>query len=245
MAVTVVGSVSEIVSPAATSVSFVDGNHTTTADTDLLIACIAIEGNEALESNEVSFDISGTPQVLTLISDTGSTGNNSNTRTLVYGLVSPGEIAAANCRTDVQFSANPIASIWINFSGTLTSSVAAATNEVSKDTAGSGATSVLASGGSSGNALLAWGAAQSSASAPSSVDNSFVERADGVTAATGSDLAYHLSTLLTGLPSAATITWNQTSQNSANLIEIVDSGGAAGGVVQPAMYHYRNHGRLF
>lgn len=223
MAIQIVGTTTEITSPASTSVGFVDGNHTTTSDTDLLIVCVAIEGNDNLEpSNPIRFDISGTNTALTLISDSGAATDGTDVRSYVYGLISPDTIDPANCRVDVQFSTNQIASVWINLSGTNTGSVAAATNDletVNNESAGS--TTVFASAGSTGNGLLVWGAAHSNDMKPSDADNSFIEQVDNVTAATSSDFAYNLSTLLAGAPSAVTLTWNTTNENAGNLIEII------------------------
>lgn len=223
MAISIVGTISEIVSPNSTAVSFVDGNHTTTADTDLLLHFVALEGNQGPDTAPSRFDISGTDQALTLISDSGSTGSNTDVRVLCYGLVSPGAVTGASCRTDVQFTANPIAAVWVNISGVVTTSVAAATNDAGtyQDTSGTGSTTVLSSGGSTGNGLIAWAAAQSNSMQPSSSDNGFTEQVEGVTAATTSDLSYNLCTLLSGAPSAVTITWNTTEENSGLLVELI------------------------
>ena len=222
MAITIVGSISEHVNPAATPVGFKDGVHTTTADTDLLMHFVAIEGNEAPDSTPSRFDISDTNQSLTLIADTGSTGSNTDVRLLAYGLVSPGAVTTADCRFDVAIEAAQIASIWVNFAGVVTSSVAAATNfENEKVNTAASSTTVIPSGGSTGNPLICWAAANGNDMAPSSVDNSFTELLDNVTAATTADYAYSLSSLLTGGPSAVTVSWNVSDENSGLLIELI------------------------
>jgi len=242
---TIEGSISEIVSPASTSVGFVDGAHTTTAGTDLLLCLVGIEGSENMQPGgaEVRFDISDTDQSLTLISETSVTGSSADVRTLVYGLVSPGAVTTANCRTDIEFSANQIASIWVNIGNANTASVAAATNEIdtTQNTTESVST-VLSSGGSTGNSLIAWGVAMGNDMNPSSVSDGFTEQVEGVTAATTSDFAYNLSTLLAGGPSGVTITWNTSDENSGNLIEIISS---STGIGPQAMHHYRHHGKIF
>jgi len=222
VAIAIAGTISEHVSPAATAVGNVDGNHTTASDTSLLLNLVAIEAHEAPEDATPSrFDISDTNQTLTLIGDTGYTGSSSDVRLLAYGLVSPGAVVDANCRFDVEFDADQIASIWINFSGTITSSVAAATNyENEKVNVAATSTTVIPEGGSTGNPLICWAAANGNDMAPSSVNNSFTELLDNVTAATTADYAYHLS-MLSGGPSAATVTWNTTDENSGILIELV------------------------
>lgn len=224
MAISILGTTNVHKSPASTEVSLLDGNHATTSDTTLLLNFVAIEGaEEPNPTNPSRFDISGTDQALTLISDSLNTGSNGDVRTLIYGLVNPGAVAVANCRFSVQFSAFQIASVWVNVGGSVSTSVAAATNDIDQysDTTGTGNTTVLTSGGSTGNSLFGWGAAQSNATSPSSVSGSFVEMVDSVTAATSSDLSFNLSRLLSGAPSGLTITWNSNNENAGNLIEVI------------------------
>lgn len=231
MAIQIVGSITEQVSPASTSVNLLNSNHTSTSDTDLMLCCVAIEGAETLDSgDEVAFDLSGGNVNLANISDSGNTGDNSDVQCSVWGMISPG--AVTDAQTSIRISpgtANQIAVVWINLSGTNTTSLAAATNDIDtySDTSGSGSTTVLSSGGSTGNGLIAWGAAQNNSMAPSAADNSFIEQVDSVTAATSSDFAYNLSTLLAGAPSACTITWNTTNENAGNLIEVVPATSSA------------------
>lgn len=223
MAISIVGSITETHSTNATSVSLVNTVHTTTSDTSLLLLCAAVEGNENPDPTAPAlFDIGGTDQAMTLISDSGNTGSNGDVRTLIYGLVSPGAVTDANVRFDIEFSANPIVTVWVNISGVVTTSVAAATNDletVSNTVAGS--TTAFSSAGSTGNGLLVFAAAQGNDMNPSAPSGSFTEQVEGVTAATTDDLAYNVSTLLSGAPSACTITWNTTDQNAGCFIELI------------------------
>jgi hypothetical protein len=244
MASTIKGTISEHVQAATASTGFLDGTHTTTADTDLLLCFIGLEGAESMDpaGSQVVFDISGTPQELTLISSTG-VATSSDVRTLVYGLVSPGAVTTANCRTNWEFSANQVVSVWMNLGGTATASVAAATNQIdTTQHTGETTATELTSGGSTGNSLIAWGVAMGNDMNPSSVSDGFTEQVEGVTGATVSDFAYNLSTLLSGGPSGTTITWATSAQNSGNLIEIITSDG---GIGAQAMHHYRNHAKVF
>ena len=223
MAITIVGSITPVVSPASTDVTFINGQHTTTSDTDLLLCCVAVEGNEnPSPTNPCRFDLSGSDTALTLISDSLSTGSNAGVRTLIYGMVSPGAVTDAQVRFSVEFSANPFAHVWVNISGTVTTSLAAATNDLEQvfgDTVGS--TTVFASAGGTGNGLLVWGAAQGNDMAPSSTGVTFTKQVGTSTGATTSDLSVILSTLVSGAPSAVTITWNTTDENGGNLIELL------------------------
>lgn len=220
MSIQVVGTTTETVSPESSSVSLLNGIHTTTSDTDLLLCLVAIKGNEALEAAPL-FDIGGTDQSLTLISDIGGQGSNGAIRTMVYGLISPGAVTNANVRVDVEFSANAIVGVWMNIKGVVTTSVAAATNELETERPVPAASSLsFASAGSTGNGLLTWCAAYGNDMAPSSVAG-FTEQVDGVTAATTSDIAYNCSTLLSGAPSGATCTWNTIDESSGCYIELI------------------------
>jgi hypothetical protein len=223
MAISIVGSITEQVSPASTSVGLLNGNHTVDAGTDLLLCCIAMEGGEILDSSDpVKWNLAGVDEILTLISDSGAGADNSDVRTWVYGYVNPTAVDTGQTGIGIQFSANQVAATWINISGVNTDSVAAATNDletVSNTSAGS--TTAFSSAGATGNGLLVWSAAQNQSMAPSSADNGFTEQVDSVTAATSSDFAFNLSTLLSGAPSAVTVTWNTTNENAGNLIELV------------------------
>jgi hypothetical protein len=212
---------------AASPASAVNTNHTTTADTDLLVCLIAIEGNEQLENSECDFDT----DALTLIRDTGSTGSGSDVRLYVYAMLSP-DAKTATGKVDPQFSTSPIAVVWLNFSGVDISGVVGdAIKFVSEDVnTVASSTSVMASGGTAGNGLFAWAVAQGgTGTTGASIDNSFVEILDTTTAATTSDFAYYYADLLAGAASAATVTWGGSDQNTGVLMELVLA--ASGGEV--------------
>ncbi len=191
-------------------------SHTTTADTDILLVCILIEGAEA---------VTGTPTFdgdnLTLIHDTGSTGDNSSVRVYIYGKVSPGA-KTATISVDFVSSVDPSAISCINYMGVDTTSVAAATNYLSEDvnTVGT-STGVHASGGSNGNTLFVVGCGQNEDMQPASVDNDFVEIWDEQTGSGSDDFGHIGAELTMGLPSAVTITYGASGDNTSVLIELV------------------------
>ena len=222
MAIAIDGSITVLKRAAGSeSSSRLNGLHTTTANTSLLLCCWAIEGNENPHATlPCTFEASP----LTLIADTGATGSNADVRILVHGMVSPGAVTDGDTINEWLFSASPICAVWANFSGTVSTSVAAATNDLGSDVNSSPSltsTTVLASGGGTGNGLVAWAVAQSNAMAPSSPSGSFTEQVDDTTAATTSDFSFNLSTLLSGAPSACTITWNTVDENAGSLIELI------------------------
>lgn len=197
-----------------TSVSF---SHTTTGDTDLLLVTFILEGGET---------ISGTPQFnssdLTLIRDTGSTSNLADVRVYVYGMVSPGAVTA-NITATFTSNVNPSVVICRNWADTETASVVAATNFISEDVNfDPSTTSVLTSGGSSGNTLYAVGGFQGANGAPVGWSSAaFSEITEGTTGpSTTSDFAY-ADAEYTTLPAGTTITWSSDDENTAVLIELV------------------------
>ncbi len=206
-------------------------SHTTTVDTDLLLVCVLIEGAEA---------VAGTPTFdgndLTLIHDTGVEGF-SDVRIYIYGRVSPGSVTGT-VSVDFDSNVNPSAVCCINYKDTDTASVAAATNFLSDDVNTiESDTGVHASGGSSGNTLFVVGCGQGADMEPSTVDNSFVEIWDEETGVSNvSDFGHIGAELTTGLPSAVTITYGATDQNTSVLIELVVVGG--GSSIAPLAAHH-------
>jgi hypothetical protein len=192
--------------------------HTTTADTDLLLVFVHVEGIEA---------VSGTPTYnaasMTLIQDQGAAVDNNDTREYVYGIVSPGAVVDGTVDVDFASNVNPSTSWAINYHGTDTASVAAATNQAGSDqntTASS--TVVMSSAGTSGNALVISVFGQGNDMIPISFDNSFVELWDAetgggsATADFGGAAAEKLSA-----PSAVTATFSATDENSGLMVELV------------------------
>jgi len=235
MAITEVGTRSVATVTAAEGAQATNNvSHTTTSDTDLLLAFVGVEGNEVVTATTgCQYDAVN----MTLIRDTGLTGSNSDIRVYVYGMISPGA-NTANARTAFDGGgASPAISIWVNINGVNTDSVAAATNYISEDVnTDAGTSSVLSSGGSSGNGLMAWGVAQHENNSPSSIDSGFSEILDSQTAATSEDVAYLLSSHFAGAPSGATITWPNSNEQSAVLIELVAASANTGSNLRQRIY---------
>lgn len=224
MAVTQVGS--HTTENSSSSVGSHSYSHTTTADTDLLVLVVQLEGNE---------EVDGTPTWnslnFTLIDAGTDTGSNGDTRTYIYGMVSPG---AATATVSISFLSNcdPSMSACINYAGTDTASVAAATNVVDAvSNTSTTSTTVFSSGGASGNGLFVTGVGQGQDMQPASLDNGFSEIWDEQTGGSSTrDFGHIGGELLSGLPSGVTITWGATDENSGVLIELVAAaaGGAPG-----------------
>lgn len=238
MAISEVGTRSVAIVTAADGAQFTNNiSHTSTSDTDILVAFLGMEGAEAITSCDYD-DVA-----MTLIHDTGTTGSNSDVRIYVYGMVSPGAKTANGKTRYSGGGANPGVSVWVNFKNTNTDSVAAATSAVSDDiNTIAGTTGTLASGGAAGNALIAFGVGQGNDMAPSSLTGGFTEMLDAVTSATVTDFAYLLASNYDTAPTGSTITWSTSDQNGQVLIELI---AATGGVVPQAMHHYRNQGKVF
>ena len=115
----------------------------------------------------------------------------------------------------------------VGYGGSVTSSVAAATNiDTFVENVTASSTTVLSSFGSAGNAYLALGSACGSDMSPASNASSFTERADsdsggaGSTCGTTGDNAYYFADNLTA-PAAVTVTWSTSDENAGVQVEIV------------------------
>ena len=211
----------------STSSAVTDVSYSTTVDasTTLLVLFISCEAGESV-TDTPAFN---TSENFTLIHATTESGSNADVRTYLYGLVSP-TVTTANI-TFTLSATDTCFSCALNYIGTVSSSVANATNFLSEDVnnaAGETSTTVHASAGNSGNALLMGGAFKSGHGDPASNASSFTEIYDAATGtADFSDLSYYVAELLNSAPSAITVTWATTDSNVGNYIEIVAAAGAA------------------
>ena len=218
MAVTRVGTETiDVRTVTGTSHSF---SHTVPTGCDLLIVCAGAQA---------SASVTGTPSWdgnnLTLINQTTSSAGNADANNWCYGLLSPSN---ATGTLSLAFLANNEAA-WVacvNFAGTDTASIAAATNFVTEDVNDAEtSTSVHASGGSSGNALLFVGNFVGADGSPATNNASFTEIYDtdtGGGAGNNNDFSCYIAELLSGLPSAIVVTWGATDENASQLIELVN-----------------------
>lgn len=205
-------------------------SHTVPSGCDLLIVCAGVQGSAGVQ---------GTPSWnsnnLTLINQTTSSSANQDANNFCYGLLSP---SAATGTLALSWDANREASwcVCINFAGTNTDSIGAATNVVSEDVNNAGgetSTSVHASGGTAGNALLVIGNFVGDDGNPSisGWDEIFDFNTTGGQS-NSNDFSAYVAELLSGLPSAVTITWSATDSNASQLIELVSAIGTGGMILR-------------
>ena len=221
---------------ADTDVGNLTGNYTLDASADIILICVGWEGNEnPRASDPVEWNTDGTTEVCTLVSDSGNQGSNAYTRSLVYAYVNP-TTGNHSWRVRNEFSASPWVVSLIGFSGTETTSVSAATNDLETvvNTSAS-STTAFSNLGTSGNGLMVWGTSQDE-DAATSVNASFTEQLDFASGASG-DLGGYLATLIGG-PAQPTITWNDSQPNSGCYVELVAA--SAGGTRTD--FHAANRG---
>lgn len=225
--VAVVGTPASFVHPASSAdTGTVTDQYNLAAGATLLLIGVGWEGNEnPRPTNAVQWDTGGTPQTLTLLSDSGNTGSNSDIRALVYGLLNP-TIGNLWFRVRNQFSADPWVGFIAGFSGVDTASLAAATNDLAQvQNLASSPTdnAAFSSAGVSGSGLLTWGVSHNESEG--SVDNSFTEHVDVQSGATAGDIRGILATRMTA-PSAVTTTFGGSAANAACFVELVASAAA-------------------
>lgn len=218
MAVEQLGSATtDVQTSSANSHSF---SHTVTEGTTLLIAAVGVTANR-----EFGTAPQYNSQTMTAISDTGEAGSK-DMRVYVYGLIVP-DTGENTFYCEFTTPINPPAS-WVtlvNYKGTQNSSVADVTNSVETvSNTSTTSTTEFSSGGGAGNALFLAAGGIGENMSPASNGSSFTEIADTVTgggANNNNDHAIYVAHLLTGAPSAVTISWSATDENSGALVELV------------------------
>lgn len=216
MAVTRVGTDSSYFETTTGTNSY-DMSHTTPSGASILIVSACMLGNRAF-NGVATWDTDD----MDLIGETALTSSGVPD-VGIWGFVSP---AAKTANVNVSWT-NASEPFWIaaqSFAGTVTTSVPDATNLVETVTNGATSTTVFASGGSSGNALLVVAGAIGDDMDPASNDAGFTEILDqgtGGGSGINADLCCYIAELLSGLPSAVTITWATSDDNSGMLIELV------------------------
>ena len=207
----------------ATSVS---DSHTVDSGTTLLFVTTSMEAGEGLDAGPPAWN---TTETMTLIRATTNSGSNQDVRNNTYALVNP-TATTANI-TYSHTSTDNMSHVAVNYLGTETSSVAAATNALNEDVNDTAtSTTVLASGGAAGSTLVAVGVFKGGDGDPASNNASFNELADSSTgASTTSDTSFYVADLI-GISgaTAVTITWAGTDENAGQLVEIIPA--AAGDV---------------
>jgi len=201
-----------------TAVSFA---HTVDVGTTLLVVTVSLQG--AMDTTVVpAWD--GTP--MTAIRDQGTQGSG-NIHAAVYGIISP-STGTLNVTATLTAGAASHGFTAINYQDTDTASVAAAANFLSEDINNAAtSTSVHASAGTAGRLLVIHGAARGQDMQPATVDNSFSEVYDEQTGTDGSeDEAHFGAELAASAPSAVTITWATSDENSSIYFELLPAPAA-------------------
>jgi len=205
-----------------------DANHAHTVDasTTLLLILVTYRGNESLNGAPNW----NTTEDFTLIHKTTGHIDSSDMVAEFWGLVSP-TVKTDTVAIDFLTATNPAFACSLNYLGTEAASVAAATNFLSQDVNLSGTSqAVHASGGSAGNALIMGGAAngQDMTPATQSVGDSFTEIFDTETGPSNTaDQGIWVGELLSLVPSAITLDWVTSDENSTILIELVAAAAAS------------------
>lgn len=208
--------------PYSTSdtVSNVSFTHTVDANTTLLLVVCGTEANYPVTDAPV-WDAAGVNETLTLIHQTTSSAASGDVTVYIYGKVNP----TANNSKLITYTVTSNDNHWayaLNYLGTATASLAAAAKYLNETVNNTGTeTTVLASGGITGNTLLAGGMCWGGDMDPASNATGFTEIGDAATGTnTTADHAFYVAELIGGAPEAITITWAGTDENAGQLIEL-------------------------
>ena len=197
-------------------------SHVVTASTDLLVVCAGTRNGPQVVTG-IDWN---TSEALTEISSNSPTDGNDPSIS-VWGIVSPTATTADVVVTVTSSSSWRFASAT-NYDGVDNGTVAAATNslEVVDDPTGSDATTIFASGGTSGNALAFCASMIGGDADPVSNNASFVELHEEQTGAlTGNgDAVAYAGHLLDAAPTGVTITWAKSDEDAGLYYEIVAAG---------------------
>ena len=197
--------------------------HTVDVGTTLLIVSTFYEAAETVTATP-SWSGNGTPQDLTLIDATTSSGNSADMAMETWALINP--TAEVGGSVTVTHSENDnFITTATNYLGTNTVSVAAATNFLAEDVndTATGST-VFSSAGNAGNALYFAAGFKGDDGVDGDVapPTSFFEIFEGASGTSANaDIAAYVCDLLDGAPSAATLTWAVTDENSGHYLELV------------------------
>ena len=209
-------------------------SHTVPTGTTLLVVSTATRAPEVLSS--ITWN---TSESLTEVRSTGAGGAGSDIEIATFAIVSP-TVTTANVDVVWESSVNPDWVVISNWTGTVITSVAAAMIFISEDdNVDPTNTTVLTTGGSSGNLIYVAAACVGDDASPGSESPVFTEIANTNTG--GGDGGNPDQSLFAGFiaaPSACTITWAATDENSGHLLEIV-SAVVDGLSIPIAMHHYK------
>jgi hypothetical protein len=198
--------------------SSVSQSHTVDADTTLLILVISAEAQETMDTEPVW----NSSEAMTLI-HASTAGTSGDVRNWIYGLVNP-TATTANITYTVSSNDNGHFTA-INYKGTVTDSVAAATTYIDEDVDNAGTTDNYSiSYSTTANCLLTAGVFRGGDGDPASNNQGFAELADsGTGTSSTSDISFYVADSLSGdTAGTITVTWSATDENAGQLIEIIE-----------------------
>ena len=211
--------------------------HTVDVGSTLLIVSTFYEAAETVTATP-SWSGNGTPQDLTLIDATTSSGNSADMAMETWALINP--TAEVGGSVTVTHSENDnFITTATNYLGTNTVSVAAATNFLAEDVndTATGST-VFGSAGTTGNTLYFAAGFKGDDGVDGDVapPTSFFEIFEGASGTSANaDIAAYVCDFIGGAAAAATLTWAVTDENSGHYIEIVPgvSGSGTPSITKP------------
>jgi hypothetical protein len=223
MAVTRGATVSEALvgfSVAGTDASI---SHTVDSGTTLLLVSVSFSANNSV-SVTPQWSLGG-GENLTLVDATTSSGLLGDVALETWGLINPTSGAGTVTVTLTSDLAVGLITFAVNYIGTDTTSVAAATNLLEEDVNDTATnTTTFASAGTAGNCLFATGAFRGADGDGITVPTNFTELMDAQSGTSnGSDQSGYACDQLDGAPDSCTWTWVATDENTAHYIEVVAS----------------------
>lgn len=209
-------------------------SHTTSASTSILLVPVGLRADYSNNVVAVTYDSVG----LTLIGQSTSSDDTSDTWIALYGMVSPGG-KTANIVLDTDAAVHGCIAAF-NYSGTETASVAAATNSLEFDKDDSSTTNLKAFGsqGTAGHTMVGGFCIRGTDDQdPIAVDNSFSDVIEPGAGEAGEAASFVMliADKLAGAASAVTFTGaGGNDEWAAGLIELVPAAGAIMNQIQNA-----------
>lgn len=156
----------------------------------------------------------------TLITNVDAGSNNYDTAIALYGLVNP-----TSGEADLDYTMDSGRQFYhsmLNWSGTINTSVANATNVIEEvNNQGNTNTTVFAEGGTTGRTTVLGAVLGDANSATHSNDASMTELHEG--AGSGNSTSHYVCYKIGGAPHAVTITWGSTNENTGIFLELIPS----------------------
>lgn len=203
-------------------------SHTVPSGTTLLYLTISVEAEESVTATPTW----NTSQNFTLVHQTTDSTSNADVTNYVYALVNP-NVTSSTITVSTSQTDN-ISAFAVNWNGTETGSVAAATNYIGEEVNNSAAetnTTEISSGGSTGNMLVFSGARKAGTGAACASNNAgFTELFDGATGIDATaDHCYYVA--YGAAPSGIIVTWNATDSNAGQLVELVAASASSNSIL--------------